>query len=153
MSVITLYQMGIITHLPEPPLPYLDADKVDASAEAYARLATPDGALGLASYAGMVVLAAMGGPERMHSRPWMPLALAAKVLSFDTPIAAKLTVDQWTTHRAFCMYCLIASAATFASVPLAALELRDALRAPRGASRRATSFGDWLGDLAGRETA
>ncbi len=47
MGLITLYQMGIIRHLPEPPLPGLDADEVDASGEAYARLQTPDAALGL----------------------------------------------------------------------------------------------------------
>src|SRR5690348_4677762 len=45
MSLITLYQMGIIKHLPEPPLRGLDADKVDASAEAYSRISTPDGVL------------------------------------------------------------------------------------------------------------
>jgi hypothetical protein len=33
MALIALYQMGAIKHLPEPPLPHLDADKVDASAE------------------------------------------------------------------------------------------------------------------------
>lgn len=32
MSLITLYQMGIIKHLPERPLPVFDSDKVDASA-------------------------------------------------------------------------------------------------------------------------
>ncbi len=38
--------MGIIEHLPEPPLPYFDADKVDAAAEAYAKLSTPDAVIG-----------------------------------------------------------------------------------------------------------
>src|SRR5579863_3799861 len=37
MGLITFYQMGVIKHLPEPPLPNLNADKVDASAEAYSR--------------------------------------------------------------------------------------------------------------------
>ena len=37
MGLIALYQMGIIRHLPEPPFPMLDADKVDASSEAYER--------------------------------------------------------------------------------------------------------------------
>jgi hypothetical protein len=52
MGVISLFQMGVIRHLPEPPLPNVDADGVDASAEAYARLSTPDAVLGFASYAG-----------------------------------------------------------------------------------------------------
>ncbi len=37
MGLITLYQSGVIRHIPEPPLPALDADKVDASAEAFER--------------------------------------------------------------------------------------------------------------------
>lgn len=50
MGLIALYQTGIIEHLPEPPLAGLDADKVDASAEAYAYFSTPDAVIGLGSY-------------------------------------------------------------------------------------------------------
>ena len=38
MAVVALYQVGATKHVPEPPLPMLDADAVDASAQAYARL-------------------------------------------------------------------------------------------------------------------
>ncbi len=64
MGLISLYQMGIIKHLPEPPLPYFDGDKVDAAAEAYAMLSTPDAVIGLGSYATTLGLAAMGGQDR-----------------------------------------------------------------------------------------
>jgi uncharacterized membrane protein len=127
MGLIALYQMGIIKHLPEPPLPYLDADKVDASSEAYSYFATPDGTLGLASYATTLVLAAMGGQDRATKQPWIPLALMAKVV-VDAAGAGKLTVDQWTKHGAFCSWCLLAAGATFATVPLAVPEARAALR-------------------------
>ncbi len=127
MGLIALYQMGIIRHLPEPPLPGLDADKVDAAADAYTYLAMPDGVLGLGSYAATMGLAAMGGADRATSRPWLPLLLAAKVAA-DTAVAGKLTLDQWTKHRAFCFWCLLASAATFATVPLVIPEARAALR-------------------------
>lgn len=123
MGVITLYQTGIIKHLPEPP--GFDADKVDASPEAYAYFAIPDAALGLGSYAATLGLAAMGGPDRAATQPWIPLALAAKAL-FDAGQAGKLTIDQWTKHRAFCSYCLVAAAATFAALPLALPEARAA---------------------------
>lgn len=126
MGVITLYQMGIIAHLPEPPLPGLDADKVDASEEAYAKLATPDAALGLGSYAATLALAAMGGKDRATTQPWIPLALAAKV-AFDTLQAGQLTIEQMTKHKAFCSWCLLASVATFATVPLVIPEARAAL--------------------------
>lgn len=131
MGVITLFQMGLTTHVPEPPLPKLDADKVDASAEAYGKLATPDAVLGLGSYAATMTLAAMGGADRARTQPWIPLALAAKV-AFDVAQAGKLTVDQWTKHRAFCFWCLVAAGATFAMAPLVVPEAREALRAAEG---------------------
>jgi len=117
MALISLYQMGIIEHLPEPPLPHFDADKVDAAAEAYAKLSTPDAVIGLGNYAATLGLAAMGGQDRATERPWIPLALAAKV-AFDAVQAGKLSVDQWTEHRAFCFWCLLAAGSTFAAVPL-----------------------------------
>ena len=127
MGVITLYQTGIIQHLPDPPLPYFNSDKVDASAEAYSYFATPDAVLGLTSYGMTMVLAAMGGKDRATELPWLPLALAAKV-ALDTLQAGRLTIDQWTKHRAFCIWCLLAAGTTFASVPLVVPEARVALR-------------------------
>ena len=131
MGVVSLFQTGIIKHLPDPPLPYMDSDKVDAAGEAYAMLGTPDAALGLGSYAATLGLAAMGGEDRATESPWIPLALVAKVL-FDAAQAGKLTMDQWTKHRAFCIWCLVAAGATFATVPLALPEARIALRSIRG---------------------
>ena len=127
MAVISLYQMGIIPHLPEPPIPGLDADRVDASEEAYEKLGMPDGVLGLHSYSTTLALAAMGATDRAESTPWIPLALAAKVL-VDAFQAGKLSYDQWAKHRAFCSWCLLAAGATFAAVPLVLPEAREALR-------------------------
>ena len=127
MGAITLYQMGLIRHLPEPPLPYLDADKVDAAPEAYNRAgtATPDAALGLANYGVTVVLAAMAGPDRARALPWLPLLLAVKV-GVDALNAGYLTYEQVAKHKALCSYCLLASAATFATVPAVLPEARAA---------------------------
>ena len=127
MGLIALYQMGLLKQLPEPPLPYLDADKVDASAEAYRKLAMPDAALGFLSYAVTITLVAAGGARRARERPWLPLALAAK-LGLDAVQAGKLSVHQWTRHRAFCFWCLIAAGTTFAALPLAWPEARDVWR-------------------------
>lgn len=114
-------------HTPEPPLPLLNADKVDASAEAYAKFSTPDAILGLGSYAATMGLAAMGGANRARTMPWIPIALAGKV-AFDVASAARLSVDQWTKHRAFCFWCLVAAAATFATAPLVMPEAFAAAR-------------------------
>jgi hypothetical protein len=127
MSLIALYQLGLIEQLPDPPLPYFDSEKVNAGAEAYSRLSMPDAPIGLGSYAATLGLAAMGGENRAEEKPWIPLALAAKTLA-DALQAGKLTVDQWTKHRAFCVWCLIAAGCTFATVPLALPEAREALR-------------------------
>ena len=128
MALITLYQVGLIKHLPEPPLPMMNADKVDASAEAYEKFSTPDAILGLGSYAMTMGLATMGGANRIETMPWIPIALAGKV-AFDVLNAAKLSLDQWTKHRAFCFWCLIAAAATFATAPLVVPEALAAMRA------------------------
>lgn len=130
MGPIVLYQMGLIKHLPEPPLPRFDADAVDASGEAYAILSMPDAVLGIGNYAVTMGLAAAGGADRATERPWLPIALAAKV-GIDAAVAAKLTVDQWTKHRAFCFWCLIGAGASLASTPLVVAEAKAALAALR----------------------
>ncbi|HJT59570.1 MAG TPA: vitamin K epoxide reductase family protein [Ktedonobacteraceae bacterium] len=127
MGLITLYQIGIIRHLPEPPLPMLDADKVDASAEAYSRFSTPDGIIGLGSYAVTAGLAAMGGQDRAQKQPWIPLALAIKV-AFDASQAIRLFFDQKNRYGAFCSWCLLAAGTTLVTIPLVIPETIAALR-------------------------
>lgn len=127
MGLISLYQMGMIRHLPEPPLPMFDADKVDASPDAYEKLSAPDASLGLASYSVTMAMACMEGPDRAKTHPWLPLLMTGKVF-VDTVQAGKLTIDQWTKHRAFCFWCLVAAGATFATLPLALTEARSAIR-------------------------
>lgn len=125
MAFVSLYQLGIIKHLPEPPFPMMDADKVDAASEAYEILSMPDAVLGLGSYAVALGLAAMGPDNRTRTQPWIPLALAAKTLA-DSLAAGKLTVDQWTKHKAFCFWCLLAAATSIATLPLSIPEAREA---------------------------
>lgn len=126
MQVVALFQAGVLKRMPEPDLPYLDADKVDASAEAYQFLSVGDGFLGLVSYAVTAALAAIGPADRTRTAPWLPLALTGKAV-VDTVQAARLTRDQWTKHRAFCSWCLLAAGATFATLPLTWPEAREAL--------------------------
>lgn len=133
MGVITLYQMGVIDHLPEPPMGRLDADSVDASGEAYNLFKTPDAALGLASYAVTLALAAAGGADRARAQPIVPVALVAKV-ALDALGAAYLTVEQGSKHGKFCSWCLVASAASLAMVPTAIPEARQAWKTLRGRS-------------------
>jgi uncharacterized membrane protein len=127
MTLIALYQLGILKHLPEPPLPGLDADRVDSSPEAYKRLGIPDAVLGAGSYAATMALAAVGNANRAQEQPWLPLALAAKA-GFDVAQALRLTFVQWTRFRAFCFWCLLTAGTSFATAPLVFGEARAALR-------------------------
>jgi uncharacterized membrane protein len=127
MSVIALYQLGILKRVPEPASPRFDSDKVISSAKAYSLLATPDAVLAMGSYAVTMTLAAMGSPERANEQPLLPIALAPKV-GFDAIVAAKYTLDEWRKYRALCFWCLLATSATIASLPLVIPEAQIALR-------------------------
>ena len=127
LSLISLYQMGILKRLPEPKLPRLDSEKVNRSAEAYRWLETPDAFLGLGSYVATMTLAAMGGPNRAEEQPWIPLALAAKV-GADTALAGFQMMMQARKLRTYCSWCLLTSAASLGSLPLVIPEARAALK-------------------------
>jgi uncharacterized membrane protein len=130
MGIVILYQTGIVRHLPDPPIPGMDSDKVDASGEAYDSFKTPDATLGLASYGATLALIGMGTADRAQVQPAIPLLAAVKV-AIDAAGAAWLTAEQVSKHRALCFYCLLASAATWAAVPLTLPEAREAWRALR----------------------
>jgi hypothetical protein len=138
MAAVAAYQIGLTKRVPEPPFPLLDADKVDASAQAYEKLSTGDAFLGFVSYAVTMLLAAVGDSRRHQTHPYIPLAMAAKA-GVDAAQAAKLTVDQWVRHRAFCSWCLTAAGSTFAVIPAVLPELRAALHTIRGNRSTAAS--------------
>jgi hypothetical protein len=131
LAVIALYQLGVFKRLPEPPLPFLDAEKVNGSAEAYELLNTPDAVLGLGSYAVTLGLLGMGNVNRAQSHPWIPLALAAKS-SLDSVQAARLTRKSWIHVRAFSLYSLVTALSTFLVLPLVLPEARAAWQKIRG---------------------
>jgi uncharacterized membrane protein len=131
-AVVAAYQFGLVRHLPEPPLPMLDADRVDASGEAYVLGRTPDATLALASAAGTLALVGRGAADRADRQPWLPLLTAGKVAG-DAVVGGWLFAEQVTKHRRLCGWCTLAAAATIASVPLT---LPEALGAIRALSRR-----------------
>ena len=130
LGVVAAYQLGLLRHLPEPALRWLDADCVDASGEAYQVLRTPDAALGLASLAGTLVLAGRKADGHPSSHPVLSLALGAKLVA-DAAGSLVLTVEQGTKHRRFCSWCLASAALSVAAVPQVVPEARAAWRAVR----------------------
>ena len=136
MGLISLYQSGLIRHLPEPGIPGMDGNKVDASEEAYSHLQMGDAFIGMGSYAVTAGLAAMGDIKRQVRTPWMPLALAVKTL-FDSVQAGILTYHQFTRHHAACFWCLLTTAATYSSAVIAMPEAQTAFRSIRQKNRLA----------------
>ncbi len=130
LGVVAAYQMGLLRRLPEPPLPFLDADRVDASGEAYQLLKTPDATVALTSAAVTLVFAGMGPARRAEQQPLVPLAFAAKVI-LDAASGLFLTLEQGTKHRRFCSWCLLAAATNFVAVPQVLPEAAEAWRALR----------------------
>lgn len=125
-QAVTLYQTGVIRRLPDPPLPGIDSNKVDASDYAYKRLNTPDALMMLVSYSATAWLAAAGGKDRATETPLLPIAMGLKVLG-DTAFALELGREEWKENKALCAYCQVATLASLASLPLAFPEVRRAV--------------------------
>jgi uncharacterized membrane protein len=130
-QIVSLYQTGVITHLPDPPLPRIDSDRVDASSYAYKRFRTPDALMMVVSYGITAWLAGAGGKDRAKDTPLLPLAMGAKIIG-DTAFAVELGREEWNENKALCAYCQVATLCSIISVILAIPEMRTAWRALRG---------------------
>lgn len=87
----------------------------------------PDAVLAIGSYAATMALVAMGSPARSREQPLLPLAMAAKI-GIDAAVGVKYAYGEWSNNRRLCFWCLLASGAAVAAVPLAVPEARAALR-------------------------
>jgi len=92
-QIVTLYQTGIVSHLPDPPVPLFDADRVDASNYAYSRFNSPDGPIMILNYAITAWLAAAGGLNRARLNPALPIAMGVKLL-LDGVVNVKLAREE-----------------------------------------------------------
>jgi uncharacterized membrane protein len=106
MAAVTLYQMGVIRHLPDPPLLRFDSDRVNASDTAY-QYGVPDGTLTLAGHATNAVMAAFGGIRRTAEQPWAPIAASGKA-GVEAVIATKYLFYQMpVVEKKWCGYCVV----------------------------------------------
>lgn len=117
LGVVHAYQTGLLRRVPEPSLPLLDADRVDAAGEAFHSFGTPDAGLGIISYGVTLALVGAGPADRAESRPWLPLLAAGKV-AVDAVNGGYLFGEQVSKHRAVCSWCTLAAGASLATVPL-----------------------------------
>jgi hypothetical protein len=102
MTAVSLFQTGIIKHL-------------------------PDGTLSLASLAVNIPLSAFGGENRAQNQPLIPIAIAAKT-TIEAAVAGWYFYQMPTKEKAWCGYCILGAAANFG---IAALTLKEAKRAWR----------------------
>lgn len=128
-QIVALYQTGIVRRLPDPPLPGIDSNKVDASNYAYKRLQTPDALMMVVSYGLTAWLAGAGGEQR---HPALALATAAKAVG-DVAVGFKLAQEEWGENQALCAYCQVATVASVASAALAIPEAASAVQRLRAA--------------------
>jgi uncharacterized membrane protein len=125
MAAVTLYQMGLIRHLPDPPLPGFDSYQVNASYTAY-QYGVPDGTLTLAGHATNVVLTAYGGIHRATEQPWISIATSGKA-GVEAAVAAKYLFHQMpVVEKKWCGYCIVD---TLMHIGAFALTLPEAARA------------------------
>lgn len=112
-SIISLYQTGIIRHLPDPPYRIFDSDKINASGEAY-QFGAPDGPISAVAYATSMVLASAGGSEKTGRRPGFDLALGATVAG-NAIGAVYYLYDMIFKQKKICPYCVTGAAINIAS--------------------------------------
>ena len=103
-QIVTLYQTGIISHLPDPPLDVFDSDKVDASDYGYKRLQMPDAPAMIITAGITAALASAGGKERATQQPWLPVAMLGKTL-IDLVTNVQLGREEWQENQKLCFYC------------------------------------------------
>lgn len=133
MAAVTLLQTGIVKHLPDPPSPGFDSDRVNSSDTAYG-LGAPDGTLSLAGLALNVPLAAWGGGSRYEKQPWIPLTAALKA-GIEAVAAGWYFYQMPAKEKKWCAYCIAGAAVNLAVLALTipeAIQAWDALRSKRG---------------------
>lgn len=102
---VALYQLGVISHLPDPPAKVFDSDRITSSPIAHP-LGIPDGMLGIASYGTTLLMAICLCRSKRVSR-----MLGAKLL-LDGGLATFNASRQMTRFGKLCSWCMGAVAAT-----------------------------------------
>lgn len=124
MTAVSLFQTGVVKHLPDPPIEGFNSDKVNSSETAY-MLGVPDGTLSLASLAANIPLASYGGEDRAEKQPIVPLIAAGKAV-VEAAVAGWYFYQMPAKEKAWCGYCITGALANFG---IAALTLPEAKRA------------------------
>lgn len=124
-GLISLFQTGMVKHLPDPPVEGFDADKVTTSDQAFL-LGGADAPFAVFSFALNLPLAAFGGEHRAAQTPLVPLAAAGKS-AIDAAASVWYVSQMPTSVKAWCLYCLVTAAAFGGVFALTLPEAKTAL--------------------------
>ncbi len=130
MVATSLLQLRVLKHLPDPPLPGFDSDKVNLSPQAFP-FGIPDGPLAAGAYVTALALAAWGPADRAKTKPWVPLAAGGQA-AILAAVSGYYFYSMPAKEHAWCGYCILAALASFAIFGLALPEARLAARQVRG---------------------
>lgn len=134
LGAVSLFQTGVVRHLPDPPIRGFDSDKVNSSELAY-QWGMPDGTLSAAAFALNLPLAAWGGRRRAKARPWIPLAAAAKA-GIEAGAALWYFAQMPRREKAWCGFCIAGAALNVAILAFALPEANRAVREMAGKAGR-----------------
>lgn len=95
---VALYQLGVVSELPDPPLSVFDSERITTSKTAHP-LGIPDALLGLASFGTTLTLAIFAGRSRTIKR------LLGIKLGLDASAAAFNAGRQVIEFRKLCSWC------------------------------------------------
>ncbi|MEX2572681.1 MAG: vitamin K epoxide reductase family protein [Balneolaceae bacterium] len=110
---VSLYQMGVIRHLPDIPVKWFDSDKVNASGDAHVA-GMPDGPVSLMMYAANLVCTA-GAIRRKKQWNVMDCLVAGNTLG-QAAGGAYYLYKMAAEQKRVCLYCITGAAINFATV-------------------------------------
>jgi uncharacterized membrane protein len=132
MAVTTLFQMGMVKRLADPPITGFDSDRVNGSDTAYG-WGMPDSPLSIVSHATAIALAAVGGKDRARDKPLVPLAATAVATPAAVTAARYLFYDMPVKEKGWCPYCIVDG---LAHIAVFGFTLWESARALRTLARR-----------------
>ncbi len=120
-AIISLYQTGILRHLPDPPSDMFDSDFISGSEKAY-KFSVPDGVTGASSYTTILILAAMGGKRALSRSKFFDKLLFGVVTANAAKGLYHLYEMAFKENRV-CLYCVTGTLISLLMFPLAKKEL------------------------------
>jgi hypothetical protein len=126
-ALVTLYQVGLVRHLPDPLFRRVHADNVNAPCVSY-QYGLPHAMLSLATHTANILFAGMGTDARASITPWIPIVAAGKAAADAGVAVTHLASDRHGSERSWCGYSLIDAVTRLGAAMLALPEALDALR-------------------------